>query len=151
MGEGEGRDYDISGVVICERDYEVLERIYGGVSGGALDAIVKGKVVVEDKRVAWLDCSGLNPSRDSFDIPEEIFRLDGLKTLHLGVNNIGYVPDGISSLENLFYLDVLRNSIREINPVVGNFRLLGYLRAGENQLTDFPDFIRESNIYDLFL
>src|SRR3989344_7931412 len=120
MGEGEGRDYDISGVVICERDYEVLERIYGGVSGGALDAIVKGKVVVEDKRVAWLDCSGLNPSLRPFDIPEEIFGLDGLKSLDLMGNNLEYVPDGISRLENLVALDIGRNSIAELNPVLGN-------------------------------
>jgi len=76
------------------------------------------------------------------DFPTEIFDLQNLKELHFGKQNITQIPDDITMLKDLEYLDLRDNKINSINPKICECKNLKDLRIGGPNKLVLPDCLK---------
>lgn len=76
-------------------------------------------------------------------IPNDIFKLDNLKILDLGFNNIKVVPPEIGDLRNLEYLSVSNNYIRQLPNDFSKLKKLEEVILFENEFDSVPKVLCE--------
>lgn len=83
-------------------------------------------------------------------IPENIFpSLKKLKFLKMSTNKLSQLPSDMNKCENLIYLNLSNNCLRDVEPLVG----LGQLKelyVEKNRLTELPRALFQSQILEKF-
>ncbi|MFX1434657.1 MAG: leucine-rich repeat domain-containing protein [Promethearchaeota archaeon] len=77
-------------------------------------------------------------NKNNISIPEEISKLNKLKTLSLHHNSLISLPDSLFNLKYLENLNLESNELNTIPAVIGNLKSLKYLFLGDNRIRYFP-------------
>jgi internalin A len=93
-----------------------------------------GKLIGQAGVTGVLDLTSLKLHK----IPEEVFELTQLETLHLHGNEISEIPKEIGKLTQLRDLDISRNEIKEIPIEIGALIRLKDLDLSGNQIREIP-------------
>lgn len=75
------------------------------------------------------------------EIPEEVFRLNGLKNLNLSRNKLKSIPTELFLLKNLETLELAGNPVSELPAEIGDLKNLKYINLTEMELSEFPSSI----------
>ncbi|XP_051563673.1 malignant fibrous histiocytoma-amplified sequence 1-like isoform X2 [Myxocyprinus asiaticus] len=83
-------------------------------------------------------------------IPENVFpSLKRLQFLKLSTNRLGKLPQDINKCQNLTYLNLSNNCLRNLEPLVG-LPCLKELYVERNQLAELPDMLFQNNCLTQF-
>ena len=86
------------------------------------------------------------------DVPDQVTRMRRLKYLDLSQNSIEILSDSIGKLDSLIDLDLSQNKIDHLPGNLRNLKYLENLSLNNNQLTSFPLIIfKLSNLQELDL
>ncbi len=86
------------------------------------------------------------------ELPSEIYRLHGLRTLNLQKNEITVISDEISNLTDLRTLDLSQNQLKHLPTEIGRLTNLTELRIWGNQIETLPkEFERLKKLKKLYL
>ncbi|XP_060530517.1 leucine-rich repeat-containing protein 40-like [Cylas formicarius] len=83
--------------------------------------------------------------------PEDIFRLENLRELHLNNNNISWLTDGLKLLINLQILDISNNGLLVLSNEIVHLNNLKILKASHNYLEELlglPPYLETLDLYN---
>ena len=106
-------------------------------------------VTVEDGRVAEVKWGEMGLKGN---LPLEIGELDGLRKLHLDINEISSIPSEIGKLTSLTELWLGFNHLADLPRELGNLRSLTWLFLNHNRLSVLPSTLPNlTNLNTLYL
>ncbi|MFH1066223.1 MAG: hypothetical protein V1734_06965 [Nanoarchaeota archaeon] len=92
---------------LLKNDYDVLKDIYKGTYFSAEGEYTSGRIYITDKRVTGIRAT----SRHVLELPESICRLDKLKDLYFGENDIKALPKSLETMDWLEFAGFPQNPL----------------------------------------
>lgn len=107
---------------------------------------------LDNLKVLEFSCENQSFNDLNIELPEEILRLQKLKTLNLNHNGLKNLPESLYELSSLEYLLLEANGLTKISDNIGNLKNLKTLHLRANNLKNLPDSLWElKNLEEFYI
>jgi Leucine-rich repeat (LRR) protein len=108
-----------------------------GAESAAEDALAKAKALITEAKESGTEVLELN-GLGLTELPEELWKLWGLKQLYLANNQLTEIPETIAQLQNLEELDLSGNPLQKLPNSLSDRFSLQFLELGHCRFSVFP-------------